>query len=172
METGTSSKMSKSRPERERGPNRNEKKLKRAQQFYKEQGLEWKEVGQQREEATELATGLKGSVASSVHAHILEQKKNEPAPEGDEQLKAIEDALVKVDEVEMGRWIHTVDGEPRCLICNKYATEGHLKSSDHVKRIEEDAIGTLIGGKACSTRRFNGDMCTGVPTKKKMYQFW
>ena len=38
--------------------------------------------------------------------------------------------------------------------------------------MEEDAIGTLIGGKACSTRRFNGDMCTGVPTKKKMYQFW
>ena len=58
------------------------------------------------------------------------------------------------------------------MICQKWATEGHLTSSEHVKRIEEDAIGTLIGGKACSTRRFNGDMCTGVLTKKKMYDFW
>ena len=41
-----------------------------------------------------------------------------------------------------------------------------------MKRIEEDAIGTLIGGKACSARRFNGDMCTGVPTKKKIHDFW
>ena len=75
METGTSSKMSNSRPERERGPKRKEKKIKRAQKFRQEQGLEWKEVGQLREEATDLATGLKGSVASSAHTHILEQKK-------------------------------------------------------------------------------------------------
>ena len=75
MDTHTSSKMSNSRPDMERGPKRKEKKLKRAQQFYEKQGLEWKEVGQLREDATELATGLKGSVASSVHTHILEQKK-------------------------------------------------------------------------------------------------
>ena len=62
-----------------------------------------------------------------------------------------------------------VNGEPRCFICNKCATEVHLKSSEHVKRIEEDAIGTIIAGKALSTRRFNGDMCTGVPAKRKMY---
>ena len=65
-----------------------------------------------------------------------------------------------------------VDGEPRCLICKKNATEGHLKSSEHVKRIEEDAIGTLMGGKAKSTRRFNGDLCTGILTNKLMYDFW
>ena len=47
-----------------------------------------------------------------------------------------------------------------------------MKSSDRVKRIEEDAIGTLIGGKACSTRRFNGDMCTGILTAKNMMVFW
>ena len=74
MDTGTSSKMSNSRPERERGPARNAKKIKRAQQFRKAQGLEWKEVGQLREEATEVATGLKGSVASSAHTHTMEHK--------------------------------------------------------------------------------------------------
>ena len=41
-----------------------------------------------------------------------------------------------------------------------------------MKRMEQDAIGTFMAGKAQSTRRFNGDMCTGVPTKKKMYDFW
>ena len=65
-----------------------------------------------------------------------------------------------------------IDGEPRCIICDKQATEGHVVSSEHVKRIEEDAIGELMGGKAKTTRRFNGDLCTGVPTKKLMYDFW
>ena len=42
----------------------------------------------------------------------------------------------------------------------------------HLKRIEEDAIGTLMGGQAQSTRRFRGDMCRGVLIKKRMYEFW
>ena len=41
-----------------------------------------------------------------------------------------------------------------------------------MKRIEDDATGTLMGGRALTTRRFNGDQCTGVATKKKMYDFW
>ena len=65
-----------------------------------------------------------------------------------------------------------VNGQPRCVICQKWATEGHLTSSAHVKRIEEDAIGTLMGGAAQTPRRFNGDLCTGVLTKKLMYNFW
>ena len=146
---------------------------KRAQDHRKEQGLEWKEKEQMQQVSAELSfPGVRGSMALSMHDHILAQKKNEPKPEGDEKLQAIEDALVKEIPVEMCRWVQMVNGEPRCLVCNKGATEGHLKSSEHVKRIEEDAIGTLMGGKALSTRRFNGDMCTGVPTKKKMYDFW
>ena len=47
----------------------------------------------------------------------------------------------------MTKWIHMENGEPRCMICQKWATEGHLTSSEHVKRIEEDAIGTLMGGE-------------------------
>ena len=69
-------------------------------------------------------------------------------------------------------WVQMVNDEPRCLVCNNVATEEHLKSSEHVKRIEGDAIGTLMGVKALSTRCLNGDMCTGVLTKKKMYDFW
>ena len=47
-----------------------------------------------------------------------------------------------------------------------------MKSIEHVKRIEEDALGTTIAGEAQTTRRFNGDLCTGVPTKTLIYQFW
>ena len=68
--------------------------------------------------------------------------------------------------MDMARWVQIVDGESRCLICGKVATKGHLQSSEHVKRIEEDAIGTYMGGNALTTRRFNGDKCVGVPTKK------
>ena len=172
METGPSSKMSNSRPERERGPKRKEKKLKRAQKYHEEQGLAWKDKEQLKQNAAELAfPGLKGSVAPSMHDHILEQKKNEPTPAGDEKLKAIEDALVKEIPVEMCKWVQMVNGEPRCLICDKVATEGHLQSSEHLKRIEEDAIGTLMGGKALTPRRFNGDKCTGVATKKRCTTF-
>ena len=54
----------------------------------------------------------------------------------------------------------------------KCATEGHVKSIEHVKRIEEDALGTTIAGHAQTTRRYNGDLCVGVLTKTLIYQFW
>ena len=47
-----------------------------------------------------------------------------------------------------------------------------MRSSEHIKRIEEDAIGNYMGGRALTTRRFCGDQCTGVPTRKKMFDFW
>ena len=103
---------------------------------------------------------------------MLQDKKDEPLPTEEDRTQLIEDALVKEIPVEMKKWVQMVNGEPRCLICDKVATEGHLQSSDHVKRIEADAAGTLMGGKALTPRRFNGDKCTGVATKKRMYDFW
>ena len=72
----------------------------------------------------------------------------------------------------MAKWVHNVDGEPRCVICGKAATVGHLESSEHVKRIEDDALGTIMCGDALTTRRFNGDKCVGVATKRLLYNFW
>ena len=91
---------------------------------------------------------------------------------GDEKRKAIEDALVKEIPVEMAKWVRNVDGEPRCVICGKAATVGHLESSEHVKRIEEDALGTIMCGDALTPRRFNGDKCVGVATKRLLYDYW
>ena len=66
-------------------------------------------------------------------------------------LSIPENALVKEIPVDMARWGQIVDGGSRCLICGKVATKGHLQSSEHVKRIEEDAIGTYMGGNALRT---------------------
>ena len=77
MGTGTSSKMSNSRPEWERRPKRKEKIRVRAQQFREPQGLAWKGVGQLREGAIALAADVAGSRAPSAHTHIMEQKNRE-----------------------------------------------------------------------------------------------
>ena len=142
MDTGTSSKMSNSRPEKERGPNRKQRKMKRAQEHYNKMGLEWKEPEQLRLDAAALA--LPGvadlALASSMHNHILEQKQNEPKPEGDEKIKAIEDALVKEIPEDMHRWVQKKDGNPFCFLCKKVATEGHLRSNEHMRRMEEDVL--------------------------------
>ena len=174
MTTGTSSKISSSRPERERGPKRKAKKTRRAQEHYEKLGKVWKDKEQLKQEAAELALpGMHGSVASSTYTAMLEDKHLEPLPNALERELAIANALVKEIPLEMSKWVRKNEiGEPRCFLCNKSATEGHLKSCEHLKRIEEDAIGTLMCGNAESARRFNGDLCTGVPTVKKMREFW
>ena len=173
MTTSKESKSTRSRPESERGPGRKKKKIRRAQLRYEALGLKWQDGEELKLRAAENALpGMMGSVAVSFYDTMMEGKKNEKVVAGDEKRKAIEDALVKEIPVEMARWVQIVDGELRCLICGKAATKGHLQSSEHVKRIEEDAIGTYMGGNALTTRRFNGDKCVGVPTKRMLYDFW
>ena len=168
MDTKSSSNHSKSRAEKDRGPKRKASKLAKAKEHYAKLGKPWVDDPQKhRQLAADLATGMKGSIASGTHTEAIEEKREKEA-----QPTPIEDALIKDIPPDMTKWIHMVNGEPRCMICQKWATEGHLTSSAHVKRIEEDAIGTLMGGVAQTTLRFNGDMCTGVLTKKLMFEFW
>ena len=72
-------------PRKNRGPGRAKKKLLRAQQHRLAQGLDIYEPGQLRQEGTELSTGFTGTLAESVHRNIMNEKKNEPLPEGDEK---------------------------------------------------------------------------------------
>ena len=85
---------------------------------------------------------MKGSIASGAHTEATETKR-----ENEAQPTSIEDALIREIPPDMTKWIHMVNDCPRCMICQKWATEWHLTSSEHVKRIEEDAIGTLMGGE-------------------------
>ena len=174
MDTSTASKRSKARNEEGRGPARKDKRIARAKAHKTEVlGIEWKDKEAMRVENAEKALpGCKGTIAVAIQSSLLDQAKEEKAPDDDEKRQIIEEALIKEIPVNQKRWIQMIDGEPRCIICDKQATEGHVVSSEHVKRIEEDCIGDLNGGKSKTTRRFNGDLCTGVPTKKKMYDFW
>ena len=84
-------------------------------------------------------------------------------------------SLVKEILGDISQGVQMIGGEARCLICNKKLTVDHLQSFEHVKRIEEYAIGKLmgpLGHGAFTTRGFNGDLCRGVPTKKSIKEFW
>ena len=145
MDTKSSSKHSKARAEKDRGPKRKAKMIAKSKKHYAKLGKPWVDDPQKhRQLAAELATGMKGSVASGSHTQAIEAKREIEA-----QPTSIEDALITESEIplDMTKWIRMVDGHPRCMICNKWVTEWHLTSSEHVKRIEEDAIGTLMGGE-------------------------
>ena len=75
MITGSTSKKNRSRPDRQKGPKRKARNIRRAQEHYASQGKEWKYQSKVHQESCEVATGLKGSDAESMHAQIMEQKK-------------------------------------------------------------------------------------------------
>ena len=53
-----------------------------------------------------------------------------------------------------GRFLIWNDNDIFCTICNKKGY-GHLQGGEHLKKIEEDALGTLLAGNAKSARRFS-----------------
>ena len=169
MDTGTSSKINKSRPESQRGPKRNQRKMDRAQQHYETHGKPWIDKAQRQEHTAEVATGLKGSIATATHKHIVASAKKQELHDNDDKVK---EALIKEIPEDMERWVKMKDEKPYCYLCKKEATESHMKSGAHIKRVEEDCLGTVICGHADTARRFNGDMCRGAPTKKMIREFW
>ena len=157
MTTSPNSKSSWLRPESEWGPTR---KLR-------------KDKMQLKLEAVESALlGMIGSVAVSVCEKMMERKVTKKARAGDEKCKSIEDSLVKEILVQMAKWVRSVDGEPRCLICGKAVTKGHFESLEHLKWIEDDAIGTFMSGNALTTRRFNGGKSNGHSLAKGCFLEW
>ena len=157
MTTSPNSKSSWLRPESEWGPTR---KLR-------------KDKMQLKLEAVESALlGMIGSVAVSACEKMMERKVTKKARAGDEKCKSIEDSLVKEILVQMAKWVRSVDGEPRCLICGKAVTKGHFESSEHLKWIEEDAIGTFMSGNALTTRRFNVGKSNGHSLAKGCFLEW
>ena len=53
---------------------------------------------------------------------------------------------------DQDRWVSMVGDTPVCKLCNKKGW-GHLTSGQHLLRIEDDAIASLMAGPAESTRR-------------------
>ena len=118
LDTKSTSKHSKSRAEKDRGPKRKAAKLAKVKEHYAKLGKPWVDDPQKhRQLAAELATGMKGSVASGSHTQAIEAKREIEA-----QPTSIEDALITESEIplDMTKWIRMVDGQPRCMICQKW----------------------------------------------------
>ena len=71
-----------------------------------------------------------------------------------------------------------VDGYVRemCTLCSREATDGHLASANHLRRLEDQALGDLLAGPAQSTRnitqgRVNRGMY-GLPSQAAALGFW
>ena len=94
MTTETSSKLSRSRRESDRGPKRVKRQLERARKHKLARGESWVPPDILRRQAAEAATGLHGSVAEEVQGEKMHEKKAEPLPDQEEKRKLIEDALM------------------------------------------------------------------------------
>ena len=116
------------------------------------------------------ATGLDAEVATAAHGAVLAAARAAPCPPIASRVRRSLDYSVPDD---MARWVQPdADGQLFCRICKKRATQEHLRSPTHAKRIEEDAILNAYTGRAGTTRRFAGKLCTGRPTQQKIMQFW
>ena len=102
MTTHTESKYSRSRAEKHRGSARRARRLARAEEHHKVMCKEWKDKGRLKQERAQLALpGIVGSVAVRVYEKMIGLKIKEDNLAGDEKRKAIEDALVKENPLEM-----------------------------------------------------------------------
>ena len=101
MDTNSSSKRSKSRAEKDRGPKRKAAKLAKVKEHYAKLGKPWVDDPQKhRQLAAELATGRKGSVASAMHTEAIEEKRQKEA-----QPTPIEEDLINEIPPDMTTWI-------------------------------------------------------------------
>ena len=130
-----------------------------------------------RLEAAERATGRTGQAALDAYAALVHEvplraQAAHPKRSRDEETA---DALARPPPpVRSDTLLRLADGMFRCTLCDKVATEGHMASAGHRDRAEEDAIGTLVAGRAQSVRRFagSGQGMDGIPTKAALLSFW
>ena len=109
MDTSCASKLSKSRSEKGRGPNRKLKRLERSKKHKESLGLQWQEPEERKvKNAEKMLPGFKGTAAVGMQDFFLRQKSKEEAPnwDDDSKRKVIEKDLVKEIPVDMC----TVDG--------------------------------------------------------------
>ena len=121
METASSSKLSRSRREEDRGPKRKERRLERARQHKLAKGETWVPPEILRTQSTEAATGSHGSVVEEGQAQKMNEKKAEPLPDEEQKQKLIEEGLMDETVVDMQRWAKEKDRQPYCWVCKKRA---------------------------------------------------
>ena len=173
MVTFSTEKRSRSKPESKRNIARQERRRLRSQKHYEEKGWTWYDDPKARKEAQAQRAfpRMPGSAASEHFQQLIEQKQGEPVPADEEKEDMIEDCMAYENE-KTHNCIRVIDGVAKCTLCNKQATQGHLTSTEHPKRMNEQSLGTMMVGKAQTTRRFWAEKCTGCPTVSSIQEFW
>ena len=171
--TSCSSKKSKARAERDRGPKRQAAKRERCKQHVLAKGGTWSDSHRADTAALALAESgsFKGSVATANYKACIKETNDGYVDEGPDAR--VTDGLLKEITVDQARYITMrADGNAWCHLCSKSATEAHIASSAHMMKMEESALSDAMGGQTHEGFRRFGTLCEGCPSKKKMMDFW
>ena len=167
MESHASSKHSKARSSKERGPNRRAKAKARLAKHLESQGKTYDPL--LREKNASASMLVKGTMATAIQTKMIEntaeETEDEKTKKMEQQLLAENSLLAQVPQSQE-RWISMKDGEPYCQLCKKFG-QMHIESKPHILRVEEDAILTAMSGTAGTTRRFSGSNGYQGPATKK-----
>ena len=69
----------------------------------------------------------------------MEDKKAEPVPEESEKKHMIDLCMDYEEPEDTNDYVQVIEGIKKCTLCGKHATEGHLLSTEHHKRREEQS---------------------------------
>ena len=148
-----------------------------------QQGREWTAMSPQ--ELASIREGGAGSMASLIRVDHVSRAAEEALAQN--PVSRIESALARLhipeqetppDYAEQFIRRTVADGWPQetCLLCDCTATEAHLASTAHLRRLEAQALGDFLAGPAKSLRnitdgRHNSGMYE-IPTQAAALRHW
>ena len=171
--TSCSSKKSKARADKDRGPKRWTDKLARVRKQVEAKGGTWSDNhGTETAELVLVESGsYKGSVARANYTACINETNDSYVDEG--AGARVMDALIKEIPLVQARYISVKeDLGPWCNLCSKCATEGHISSGQHKLAMEESALSDAMSGQIHKGFRRYGKLCEGCPTKRLMMDWW
>ena len=182
LETETTSKRSKAKRSDKRGPKRqaDRARYQLAKRGREVKGLSDEQVLALREEVFaqergHLELGEEASLKFDLMAKFFEEFGNLGA---NARYKSTEVELTQVHSYTLARTQEYGVAWYKCLLCttskDKWADESHLRSSQHLKRVEEECYLNSILGPSLNGRRFGPDGVRGCRTlsRRAMKNYW
>jgi hypothetical protein len=170
------------RKRQNRGPKLRARDEKKLLKFQQEKGYitrDWstsEEIATARARNLEAAVGDAGPEGKAAYNEHLRQAKSEGMHEnpGEKVVYCLTyDHSLAPKDTQDKKYIVSIDGEKYCNLCKKFLGGAHLGSAEHVRRVEENAAGNMMGGETTSLRRHNdGKGFEGKLTKRGMMDYW
>jgi hypothetical protein len=175
MESHASSKTSKARSSKDRGPARKAKAKARLLAHLSKEGKDY-DPHRRFKNASASMNEEQGIVATSLQNEMIEELPEETVREKGTKIAELvlpENSVFAIVPKNPQRWVSIINGEPYCHLCKK-AGQPHLTSKLHRLRQEEDALSTLMAGISVYARRFDGAGIgyVGPATKKAISDYF